>query len=374
MARLAGSFRFRMILLLGLSMLLSGGVTYAIYKGLQIYYVENAKFGDPLAQFRQMIRDFGDLNFFLIFFVPLAILFFFWLTKPYSRYFREISIGIHRLANGDFEGRVEIGSGDEFGSIAADMNAAGEKLQKAVERGDFAESSKDQLVLNLAHDLRTPLTSVLGYLDFILRNEELTPEQVKHYITIAFTKSRRLEKLIDELFEITRMNYGMLTLDLRELDLGELLVQMHEELYPVLEQHGLTARLSIEPEVRIHGDGELLARVFENLLTNAARYGRDGRYIDIVCRIEQDGAVVRVTNYGDSIPQNELPHLFEMFYTGDRARVQNPQGGSTGLGLFIAKNIVERHKGQISAQSDAVQTSFEVRLPIQSDERPSTPG
>lgn len=363
MARVTRSFRFRMILLLGLSMLLSGGVTYAIYKGLQVYYVENAKFGDPLSQFRTFIRDFGDLNFFLIFFVPLAILFFFWLTKPYSRYFREISTGIHRLANGDFEGRVEIRSSDEFGSIAADMNAAGEKLKKAVERGDFAESSKDQLVLNLAHDLRTPLTSVLGYLDFILRNEELTPEQIKHYTTIAFTKSRRLEKLIDELFEITRMNYGMLTLDTRELDLGELLVQMNEELYPVFEQNGLTARLGIDPGVRIQGDGEMLARVFENLLINGARYGRDGRYLDIDCRIEGGDAVVRVTNYGDSIPESDLPHLFEMFYTGDRARVQDQQGGGTGLGLFIAKNIVERHQGVIVASSDVVRTSFEVRLP-----------
>lgn len=362
MRRLTSSFRFRMILLLGLSMLLSGGVTYAIYKALQFYYVKNAKFGDPLAQFRDRVRDFGDLNFFLIFFVPLAILFFFWLTKPYSRYFREISIGIHRLANGDFEGRVVIGSNDEFGSIAADMNAAGEKLQKAVERGDFAETSKDQLVLNLAHDLRTPLTSVLGYLDFILRNEELSPEQVKHYTTIAFTKSKRLERLIDELFEITRMNYGMLTLDTQPLDLSELLTQMQEELYPVFEKSRLTARMEIQPEVRIMGDGELLARVFENLLTNAARYGTDGRYIDILCRIEDEAAVVRVTNYGDSISPEELPHLFEMFYTGDRARSQ--QSGSTGLGLFIAKNIVERHKGRISAESDEVHTTFEVRLPL----------
>ncbi|GGH85706.1 sensor histidine kinase [Saccharibacillus endophyticus] len=373
MARLTSSFRMRMILLLGLSMLLSGGVTYAVYKALQVYYVENAKVGDPMANFRRFIRDVGDLNFFLVFFVPLAILFFFLLTKPYSRYFREISTGIHRLANGDFEGKVRIESNDEFGSIAADMNAAGEKLKKAVERGDFAESSKDQLVLNLAHDLRTPLTSVLGYLDVILRSDELTQEQIKHYTTIAFTKSKRLERLVDELFEITRMNYGMLTIDTQTLDLGELLVQMNEELYPVFEQNGLTARTDIQPDVIIQGDGELLARVFENLLMNAARYGQDGQLIDIACRIEGREAVVSVTNYGNSIPENELPHLFEMFYTGDRARVQNHQGGGTGLGLFIAKNIVERHKGKISAQSDVVRTSFEVRLPSSEPQTDPTP-
>ncbi|MDO3409794.1 HAMP domain-containing sensor histidine kinase [Saccharibacillus sp. CPCC 101409] len=362
MGRLTGSFRIRMILLLGLSMLLAGGVTYGIYKAMQLYYVRNARYGDSLADFRRLVGNFGDLNFFLIFFVPLAILFFFWLTQPYARYFREISTGIRRLASGDFESRVSIGSNDEFGSIAADMNLAGEKLKKAVERGDFAESSKDQLILNLAHDLRTPLTSVLGYLDFILQNEELSADQIKHYATIAFTKSRRLERLIDELFEITRMNYGMLTLDTRSLDLSRLLEQMNEELYPVFEKNRLTARTEIAPDVEIQGDGELLARVFENLLTNAARYGRDGRYVDIACAAENGEAVVTVTNYGDSIPQSELPHLFEMFYTGDRARVQRE--GSTGLGLFIAKNIVERHRGTISAQSDVIRTVFEVRLPL----------
>ncbi|MCQ4087860.1 HAMP domain-containing sensor histidine kinase [Saccharibacillus sp. JS10] len=364
MARLTRSFRMRMIVLLGLSMLLSGTVTYLIYKGLQIYYVENAKFGDSLANFRKFIRDVGDLNFFLIFFVPFAIFFFFLLTKPYARYFREISIGIHRLANGDFENRVEIRSSDEFGSIAADMNEAGEKLKKAVERGEFAENSKDQLILNLAHDLRTPLTSVLGYLDVILRNEELPREQVQHYTNIAFTKSKRLERLVDELFEITRMNYGMLPLHTQTLDLGELLIQMQEELYPVFEQNGLTAKLRIQPGIQIQADGELLARVFENLLINAARYGQDGQVIEIQCQAEPDQAVVTITNYGDRIPEHELPHVFEMFYTGDSARVSHHQGGGTGLGLFIAKNIVERHHGQIAAKSDSIRTSFEVSLPI----------
>ena len=140
-------------------------------------------------------------------------MFFFFLTRPYLKYFDEISNGIHHLANGDFTNEVRVSSNDEFGDIAREINVASEKLKEAVERGDFAESSKDQLIVNLAHDLRTPLTSVLGYLDLILKDENLTKEQIKHFSTIAYTKSQRLESLIDELFEITRMNYGMLKLD-----------------------------------------------------------------------------------------------------------------------------------------------------------------
>ncbi|UQZ36238.1 vancomycin resistance histidine kinase VanS [Paenibacillus sp. PK3_47] len=361
MANLFRSFRFKMIWLLVLSMSCSGILTYLLYKLLQQYY-SRVRLEDPLAQVRQMIRSIGDFNFFLILFIPLAILFFFLFTKPYARYFKEISGQVRLLANGDFTGRLHISSNDEFEDIAADLNLAGEKLQEAVERGDFAENSKDQLVLNLAHDLRTPLTSVLGYLDLILKDSQLSPDQIKHYTSIAFTKSQRLEKLIDELFEITRMNYGMLTLEKQPLDLSELLHQLSEELYPVFENNGLTARLNAEAQLQIEGDGELLARVFENLLANAVRYGQDGQFVDIHCRVEGDAAVVQVINYGDSIPPEELPHLFDMFYTGDKARTHRE--GSTGLGLFIAKNIVEQHHGTISAESSVIRTLFEVRLPL----------
>ncbi|KAI7247512.1 hypothetical protein KC345_g11955, partial [Hortaea werneckii] len=183
------TFRFKMISLLVLSMICSGAITFALYKGLQLYYYSNVKLEDPLARFRWMIASFGDLNFFLIFFIPLALLFFFLFTKPYARYFKEISQHIRLLANGDFKSRIVISSSDEFEDIAADLNLAKDKLQQAVERGDFAENSKDKLVLNLAHDLRTPLTSVLGYLDLVLKDRQLSAEQIKHYTTIAYTKS-----------------------------------------------------------------------------------------------------------------------------------------------------------------------------------------
>lgn len=301
------------------------------------------------------------MNVFLIIFIPLAILFFFLLTKPYATYFNEISRGIHQLAKGDFKNRVHISSKDEFRQIADDLNLASEKLQAAVERGEFAENSKDQLVVNLAHDLRTPLTSVLGYLDWILKDPQLTEEQVRHYANIAFTKSQRLEKLIDELFEITRMSYGMLPIKKSRIDISELLMQLNEELYPAFENHRLTSRLNIMPNLWMNGDGELLARVFENLLTNAIRYGQDGQFVDINCERNEGQVIVQVVNYGGFIAPEELPHIFDMYYTSNRSRTH--QEGGTGLGLFIAKNIVEQHDGIITAESNVVRTLFEVKLP-----------
>ncbi|TXK72269.1 response regulator [Paenibacillus sp. N3.4] len=360
MAEMMRSFRFKMIQLFGLSMLFSAAITYIIYKVLQHYYY-STKFENPLTKVRYFMRDVGDINSFLLIFIPLSIYFFFLLTKRYAVYFNEISSGIYRLANGDFNNRIHIPSKDEFGDIARDVNLASEKLQQALERGDFAENSKEQLVLNLAHDLRTPLTSVLGYLDFILRDDQLTAEQIKHYTSIAYTKSQRLEKLIDELFEITRMNYGKLTLEKKQLDLSELLIQLNEELYPSFEKNNLTTRLNVTPHLIVWGDGELLARVFENLLTNAIRYGKDGQFIDIHCRIDAEDVAIQVVNYGDCIPPEELPHIFDMFFTGDLARTHRE--GSTGLGLSIAKNIVAQHQGTISAQSSVICTLFEVRFP-----------
>jgi len=354
------SFRFNMILLFGLSTLCSGTITYIIYKFLQFYY-HTTKMEDPLTKYRNMIRDIGDVNFFLLLFIPLSFYFFYLFTKRYSHYFREISRGIHQLANGEFNNHISIQSNDEFEQIARDIRQASEKLQQAMERGDYAENSKEQLVLNLAHDLRTPLTSVLGYLDYILRGDGLTDDQVKHYTSIAYTKSRRLEKLIDELFEITRMNYGKLTMDKQSIDLSELLVQLNEEVYPALESNNLATRLHVTPHVTIQGDGEQLMRVFENLLTNAIRYGKEGQYVDIHCRVEGEVAVVQVMNYGHCIPAEQLPFIFDMFYTGDKARTERKDG--TGIGLFIAKNIVEQHRGTITAQSDAIRTVFEVRFP-----------
>lgn len=363
MAKMLHSFRAKMLLLFGISMLLSGLITYILYKGLQFYYHTMVFMGDPLARVRKLVATIGDVNAFLCIFVPLSILFFFLLTKPYSNYFKEISKGIHQLANGDFTTHVVISTNDEFKVIAEDLNQASSKLQEAVKRGDFAESSKDQLVVNLAHDLRTPLTSVLGYLDLMLRDENLTKAQVRHYTTIALTKSQRLEKLIDELFEITRMNYGMLTLEKTPLDMSELLEQLKEELYPLFEKNHLIARSDNQSPLPILGDGDLLARVFENLLVNAIRYGTDGQYVDLHGFVDSQDVVVQVVNYGNQIPAKEIPHLFDMFYSGDQARTF--QDGGTGLGLFIAKNIIEQHGGTITVKSSVIRTQFEVRLPLQ---------
>ncbi|MBJ8112440.1 HAMP domain-containing histidine kinase [Bacillus cereus group sp. N6] len=360
MAKIMKSFRSKMITLFALSMVLAGGATYILVK-IVGFCLRMMFSHEEYGRILYLVGGGNYLSFISATATLLATLFFFFLTKPYLKYFDEISNGIHHLAKGDFTNKVHISSNDEFSDIAREINIASEKLKEAVERGDFAESSKDQLIVNLAHDLRTPLTSVLGYLDLILKEENLTKEQINYFSTIAFAKSKRLESLIDELFEITRMNYGVQKLDKKSINISELLIQLDEQLYPLLEKNQLEVRLNLKPHLYINGDGNLLARVFENLVTNAVRYGNKGQFVDMNGYSEDGDVVVQIVNYGDSIPEEELPYLFDMFYTGDKARTV--QKNSTGLGLFIAKNIVEQHNGKISAESNVMRTIFEVRLP-----------
>ncbi|MBS4200741.1 HAMP domain-containing histidine kinase [Bacillus sp. FJAT-49732] len=363
MGKMMRSFRTQMIIRLCFSMLLAGAITFSIYKILQFYYKSShVQTGEPLANIRNTIAKIGDINVFLIIFVPLAILFFFLLTKSYATYFNKISTGIHHLANGDFNKRVHISTNDEFRAIAEDINKAAQELKESLQRENLAVSSKEQLIVNLAHDLRTPLTSVLGYLELLMKDQHITEDQMKHFLTIAHTKSLRLEKLIDELFEISRLNYGMLKMEKDPINIGELLIQLNEEFYPSLEKYSLVARVEMVQNLLILGDGEMLARVFENLLSNAIRYGSEGKYIDIKGYLDGNMVVVDVVNYGSYIPEEDLAHIFDVFYTGDRSRSLNHN--STGLGLFIAKNIIEQHQGSITAHSDPIQTKFQVCLPL----------
>lgn len=356
------NFQTKLLLLVFVSMILAGLITYALFAFMQYYYHQFVFIDDPLARIRWALGNKGLFIIFAILYILFTLVIFKLLTRRFSSYFSHISHGLKQLANSDFQYETKISTNDEFSQIAMDLNTASLKLKEAIERGDFAESSRDQLIVNLAHDLRTPLTSVIGYLDIIKKDTSLTEEQKKHYTNIVYKKAGRLEELIDHLFDITKLNYGKLSIIKSEINLSELLLQLCEEMYPALKKNHLEARLHLQPSLMIEADGRQLARVFENLLNNAIRYGVDGQFIDIHSSLDDEGAIVQIINYGDDIREKDLPYIFDSFYTSDPSRAH--QEGGTGLGLFIAKNIVEQHGGRITVNSTVIQTSFEIRLPV----------
>ncbi|MBR7795483.1 MULTISPECIES: sensor histidine kinase KdpD [Virgibacillus] len=359
------SFRAKIIGMFALSSLLSGLLTYLIIMLAKQYY-STVDYGSTGHAIREFIRTIGDVYVFLFIFIVFSFLFFYMLMKPYTTYFNKISKGIRQLAQGDFDYQVKLSSKDEFNDIANDINRTSARLKEAIEKGEFLESSKDHLIVNLAHDLRTPLTSVLGYIEIILKDKTLGEEEKMHFLKIAFNKSQRLERLLDELFEITKMNDHMYSIEKTKINISALLYQLAEEMYPIFEKSSLHLRQDIQSNLMTLGDGDLLARVFENLLTNANRYGSDGEFIDIRAFQENQEAIIQVINYGSIIADEDLPHIFDMFYTGDKSRTM--QKNKSGLGLFIAKNIIEQHNGTITAKSNLKQTVFEVRLTSSDDE------
>lgn len=224
-----------------------------------------------------------------------------------------------------------------------------------------AESKKNDLVMYLAHDLKTPLTSVIGYLSLLDECPELPTAQKAKYIGIALEKAYRLEQLINEFFEITCFNLNEITLQNNRIDLGLMLSQITEEFYPMFKAKRLTCELEVKEKIVMFADADKLARVFDNLLKNAVNYSYENTPVRIGARIRNGYVIVKFRNLCDEIPKDTLDRLFEKFFRLDSSRASST--GGSGLGLAISKQIVELHGGTIKAKSTENYTDFTVILP-----------
>lgn len=244
--------------------------------------------------------------------------------------------------------------------IAGDLLAAQARLTEQQAELAAQERRRQDLIAFLAHDLKTPLTSVLGYLELLRDEPGLTEEQRAKYTGIAWNKAKRLEELVGEFFDINTME---LKLDKRDrVQVSFLLEQLADEFYPLFAAKGLECVPDIEPRLTVVGDGDKLARVFDNVLRNAVNYSAPNRPVGLTARQVGERAVVTITNEGLEIPERELTNIFEKFYRLDAAR--STSTGGAGLGLAIAKEIVELHGGTIHAESTGKVTAFVVELPL----------
>lgn len=224
-----------------------------------------------------------------------------------------------------------------------------------------AEQRKNDLIVYLAHDLKTPLTSVIGYLTLLRDEPQLSPELRARYTGIALQKAERLEDLVNEFFEITRFNLSHLELEYRPVDLRRLLEQIVSEFEPVFAQKGLRCTLDLPEQFRCDGDPDKLARVFDNLLRNAGHYAFENSCVHITGTREGDTLTLRFQNAGRTIPPEKLDRLFEQFFRLDTSRATD--AGGAGLGLAIARQIVQAHGGAIRAESADNTVTFVVDLP-----------
>lgn len=221
---------------------------------------------------------------------------------------------------------------------------------------------KNDLIVYLAHDLKTPLTSVIGYLSLLKEVPEMPAEQKAKYVNITLDKAQRLERLMNEFFDITRYNLQQIQLEKEQIDLYYMLVQMTDEFYPILRAHGNTITLQADENLTVYGDAEKLARVFNNILKNAIAYSYPNTEIKVSAHGNEQEVCLCFQNKGKTIPEHKLESIFEKFFRLDESRATNT--GGAGLGLAIAKEIVILHGGQILATSENEITSFNITLPV----------
>lgn len=282
------------------------------------------------------------------------------MTDQLNVYLEEIRNGLREIAKGNFDTDLPVQSGSQLGEVAESINQMSRQLHQSILEERNAEKTKNDLITGVSHDLRTPLTSILGFLEVIEGDRYQDEVELRYYVNIAYEKAQSLKKLIDDLFEYTRINNG-LPLDIREIDMAQFMRQLIEEFVPALEKAGLECKLAAEEGLVVRADGAQLVRAYENLISNAIRYGESGKRIDIAVRSDGNQVSISFTNYGDPIPERDWPFIFDRFYRVEASR--SKQTGGTGLGLAITKSIVEVQGGEIRVRSDRQRTTFETRFP-----------
>ena len=310
---------------------------------------------------KENINLYSIILFLLLGVIAYTITFLF-LERKRNAYIEDIYLGIERMSKGDLSTKIDSRGDDELSMMAFNINLMQDTINKLILSEKESEKTKNELITNIAHDLRTPLTSIIGYLDILVNKKNLSDDKIKDYLEIAFEKSKKLEVLIEDLFSFTKMNYGdELVVNKERIDLIELLNQLISELYPLFEANSLECDLQTNVNsLLIDLDPKLIVRLFENLINNAIKYGKEGKNIIVKVKnnTELETVDISVINFGKLIPVESLKKIFDKFYRVDSSRASDT--GGTGLGLAIAKSIVEIHNGEITVKSDSDGTEFKV--------------
>lgn len=275
---------------------------------------------------------------------------------------------LHYIAQGHLDHRIPFRLKGSEQHVITSVNALVDSAVQSMDDERKIEKSKDELITNVSHDLRTPLTSIIGYLGLIEDKQYRSEEDILKYTHIAYEKAKQMKNLVEDLFEYTKVQQHGSPVDIMKIDLYQLLEQLTASFELDAQHKGIEITSSVEPNpLMIEADPEKLGRVFSNLVANALKYGNGASYIKITARQERDKVVVKVSNDGTPIPEKSIDHLFERFYRAEGSRSRAT--GGTGLGLAIVKSIVDLHHGDVKATSNDDETSFIVTLPLKQEQQ-----
>lgn len=304
-------------------------------------------------------------NFVIPFFIVIDALIIFWrLIRRYRQMqLRHIINELHYIANGNYDYRIPFELRGDLSKVVDSINGLVDSTVAAIEDERAIEKSKDELITNVSHDIRTPLTSIIGYLGLIEDGQYQNPDELLKYTSIAYNKAKQMKSLVEDLFEYSKVRQPSVPVNTVSFDMVQLLEQLAADFELEAKKKNIQILVETqEPQLIMDGDTEKLVRVFNNLITNAFKYGTDADKILIEIEKTKNEAVVTVRNNGKEIPREALDQLFDRFYRVDESRSQEISG--TGLGLAIAQNIINLHGGYIYAQSNKEWTSFIIHLPL----------
>lgn len=348
---------------------------YAAYQIFQILVNAFPTFFEDFWFFGNLFIEMKDQSllevnpFIYIFLFILAIIAIFWRLRRRHRNYeiRHIIRELHYIAQGNFEYRIPPSKDGDLQEFIDSIHVLVDSTVEAMEEERRIEQSKDELVTNVSHDIRTPLTSIIGYLGLVEEERYSSVEEARDYVHTAYKKSRQMKVLVDDLFEYTTVRQANTPLNLITFDMVQLLEQLAIDFQIEADEKNMLIETNAsEEKLMMEGDSEKLVRVFNNLFSNAFKYGKDGNVVIIDMEKTTSGKVrITIKNDGERIPDEALDQLFERFYRAETSRSQ--ESASTGLGLAIAKSIVELHKGTITAETIDEWTKFIVELPTKTE-------
>ena len=316
-----------------------------------------------IGPFHAQIWSYQRIVMVLLVLIDIGVLW--WrLLRRYHLYQLDHIIGeLHYIAQGHLEHRIPFRVNGNQQHVITSVNALVDTITQAMQEERASEKSKDELITNVSHDLRTPLTSIIGYLGLIEDHQYQSEEDIVKYSHIAYDKAKQMKNLVEDLFEYTKVQQHGAPVNLMTVDLGQLLEQGGASFELEADKKGIAINVSCEPTpLSITADPEKLGRLFSNLVANALKYGHGASYIHLTAKQLGEKVVITVADDGEKIPAESVKHLFERFYRVESSR--NKATGGTGLGLAIVQSIVELHHGSVTARSDDQETAFVVTLPV----------
>jgi len=316
---------------------------------------------NPMNSYSFIHKYERNIEFLLMIIILVIVISF--ITRPKLNYIKKICSGLNEMSRGNLKYRINEKGKDELQLIAFNVNNMAKELERKIENERNIETSKQELITNVSHDLRTPLTNIIGYIEIIREGSYKNENELLKYIDIISSKADGLRKLTNDLFMYTKLSSGTVNLNISKFSINELIEQLIDEYIDLFESNNLKIKEDLISEsVLINGDPDKIARIFDNLFTNAIKYSIKPSDINLSLTKKGENVIIYISNHCDNLEKEDINNLFERFYMADKSRSDNKN--SSGLGLAISRTIAELHHGKLTGEYENGIVTFALELPI----------